>query len=457
MVNFTEFVKPPGGDAPPPGSPGASAQLLSMMVDSVAEQQELISSMQARVFTMVCQTVRFALRNDRVFVHDTTASPASREEWTRRALIAELALTLHLSERKVASMVQTSETLMKELPETLSALHDGQISVQHAEIMVSQAEGLDSQQKREFESIAIQAALSTTPPQFRTAAAAIRERLNPDSAAERKHRAMENRHIEVAPLPDGMGCLSVFGPIEKIKGIEAAARNTARSLKAAGDDRTVSQITADAVLDATMTGFTVDVSSRDELRAAKIRPTVRVTVPVMTLLGRSDEPGTLEGYGPIDADTARELAADAPSFTRLLTHPETGTVLSVGRDSYAVPADLRRLVEIRDETCGFAGCNRPASQCDIDHRHDWQYGGETSSDNLQPLCTSHHPLKHESTWQVNRADDGTIVWTSPLGRQFMVRPNGEPGFKRIVKFEETEQATVLAAPERKQLPDNPPF
>jgi hypothetical protein len=45
----------------------------------------------------------------------------------------------------------------------------------------------------------------------------------------------------------------------------------------------------------------------------------------------------LEGYGPIDIETARRLAADAPGFTRILTHPETGAVLSLGRDRYAIP------------------------------------------------------------------------------------------------------------------------
>jgi hypothetical protein len=56
----------------------------------------------------------------------------------------------------------------------------------------------------------------------------------------------------------------------------------------------------------------------------RITPTVHVTVPVLALLGHGDEPAMLEGYGPIDVETARLLTANAPSLTRLLTHPETG-------------------------------------------------------------------------------------------------------------------------------------
>ena len=83
---------------------------------------------------------------------------------------------------------------------------------------------------------------------------------------------------------------------------------------------------------------TSDRSTTDELwedryslarLARSIRPKIYVTVPVLTLLGRIDEPGLLDGTVPIDADTAREMAGLATSFTRLLTHPHTGDVIAV--------------------------------------------------------------------------------------------------------------------------------
>ena len=74
-------------------------------------------------------------------------------------------------------------------------------------------------------------------------------------------------------------------------------------------------------------------------------PKVVVTVPVLTLLGRTDEPARLEGYGPIDAETARRLAAGATSFHRLLTHPVSGVRLDLDRATYAPPADLRLWVQ----------------------------------------------------------------------------------------------------------------
>jgi len=182
-------------------------------------------------------------------------------------------------------------------------------------------------------------------------------------------------------------------------------------------------------------GSTLPVSVRG------IRPVVAVTVPVMTLLGHSEEPGDLAGYGPIDAATARELAAHATSFIRLLTHPETGTILSVGRDRYAVPADLRAWLQIRDETCRFPGCSRRAARCDVDHITDWARGGTTSHRNLIHLCRKHHRLKHTTRWTPRMAstitdatshgpagetashtDDSVVHWDAPSGRTHLDHP-----------------------------------
>ncbi|WP_373367305.1 HNH endonuclease signature motif containing protein [Sanguibacter inulinus] len=182
-------------------------------------------------------------------------------------------------------------------------------------------------------------------------------------------------------------------------------------------------------------GSTLPVSVRG------IRPVVAVTVPVMTLLGHSEEPGDLAGYGPIDAATARELAAHATSFIRLLTHPETGTVLSVGRDRYAVPADLRTWLQIRDDTCRFPGCSRRAARCDVDHITDWARGGTTSHSNLIHLCRKHHRLKHTTRWTPRMAstitegtsqspaeetashtDDSVVHWDAPSGRTHLDHP-----------------------------------
>lgn len=155
---------------------------------------------------------------------------------------------------------------------------------------------------------------------------------------------------------------------------------------------------------------------------AHIRATVQVTVPVLSLLGVTDEPGTLDGHGPIDPDTAARLTTTAPSMARVLTHPETGAVLSVGRDQYRVPADLRRAVRLRDVICRAPGCGRTARACDLDHSTAWADGGTTTVDNLACLCRHHHRLKHLPGWNLTHAPGGVLDWRAPDGRSYRTRP-----------------------------------
>lgn len=98
----------------------------------------------------------------------------------------------------------------------------------------------------------------------------------------------------------------------------------------------------------------------------------------------------------------------------MLTDPVTGTVLDVDRRTHRVPVDLKRWVEITRSTCTFPGCSRLARECDLDHRLDWQFGGKTSDDNLDPACEKHHMVKHGTRWESYRCPTtGVTWWVSP--------------------------------------------
>ena len=122
---------------------------------------------------------------------------------------------------------------------------------------------------------------------------------------------------------------------------------------------------------------------------------------------------------------ARRLAGEATSWVRILTHPITGTVLDVDRRTYRVPTALRRWLGVRDPVCIGPGCTRPAPDCDIDHRLDWQYGGTTADTNLAPLCERHHVLKTKSAWKLYRDEiTGVTWWVTPTAR--IVDPEPPP-------------------------------
>ena len=157
--------------------------------------------------------------------------------------------------------------------------------------------------------------------------------------------------------------------------------------------------------------------------------TINVEVPALTLLGRSEEPGMLEGYGPIPPEQARELAAGSPGWIRILTHPEKRTRLSSGRSRYRPPPDMARLVRLREPVCTGIGCDVPASQCELDHTvpfHLTRYSpdgrplpkGETSVANFLPRSLFCHLLKDDPStgWSVEPEGPGVTRATTPTGR-----------------------------------------
>jgi len=148
----------------------------------------------------------------------------------------------------------------------------------------------------------------------------------------------------------------------------------------------------------------------------------RWTVALTTLLGLDDSPGELAGYGPIDARTARRIAADG-TWRRLLTDPASGALLDYGRTVYQPPADLREFILARDPVCAFVGCRRPARRCQLDHIHEWKDGGSTSGANMQPVCLRHNICKTVGGWSISRDDAGATTWTAPSGKSYSTPPS----------------------------------
>ncbi|GAA1686049.1 HNH endonuclease signature motif containing protein [Microcella alkalica] len=366
----------------------------------------------------------------------TGSSASSATQWdprisARRSASAELACALRITSRTADSLLARAATLITTLPVTMEALRDGRVAFAHAAVIADAADSLPEGSRAEFERAILPSAEAQNPSRLTSRARVLRERMHPESIAARRAEAMATRDVFVDPVADGMAWLSALLPAEKAHGAYRRLTRIAESLEDGHDAReaglgtgansarrTLGNRRADALADLLIAGE-VDASGL----GLGMRAEVHVTVPVLTLLGQSGgAPATLEGYGPIDDDIARRLAATAPSFTRILTHPETGVVLSVGRDRYRVPADLQTWLRVRDGTCRFPGCARSAARCDLDHTRDWQHGGGTSHDNLAHLCRHHHRLKHQTGWTVAQEPGGVLRWRAPSGRSYSSEP-----------------------------------
>jgi Domain of unknown function (DUF222) len=169
------------------------------------------------------------------------------------------------------------------------------------------------------------------------------------------------------------------------------------------------------------------LSRRTVRRRAGVRAHVQVLIDLATLLDLRDHPGHLEKHGPITAHYARALATlPGGLYRRLITDPATGRLLDRAGTTYRPAAALRDHVIARDQTCRHPGCTRPAVVCDTDHIVPYP-AGATCEENLCSNCRHDHRLKHEGRWRHRRSTDpdhtpGTVIYTSPTGRQFISRP-----------------------------------
>jgi hypothetical protein len=143
---------------------------------------------------------------------------------------------------------------------------------------------------------------------------------------------------------------------------------------------------------------------------SKIPALVQITMDLATLLGLRNNPAELHGYGPLPANLARALAADA-DWQRFIQDPITGAPHDLGRARRHPTAGLRRWIIARDQTCLFPECYRPAGHCEPDHNPAWQHHGRTDKDTLTQLCPKHHKVRHHG-WSYSRHPD-RIIWTSP--------------------------------------------
>ncbi|WP_460993780.1 HNH endonuclease signature motif containing protein [Sinomonas soli] len=387
---------------------------------------------------------------------------------------SEVSAALKLSARTAKGMV--AEALELSRPAwrpLLEAMHAGLVPQRRARTILDAATPVPQERLAAFVAEAVAVAAPTGPdgspdadgiPSPGALGRKLRrlaERHAADPLAVRKAKAREHRRVDIEPAGDAMCWLTAYLPLEDAAAIDTRLESMARSLQGPSESRTLPQLRADVFAD-----LVSGVSAADLRPAAGPGAQIVVTVPLATLEGSGDAPGEILGYGPLDPDAARLLAARAATWTRLWVDPGTGAPLALGRTRYQPSAAMRHQLGARDMVCRFPGCDRPSTATDADHTMPWASGGETDTDNLGLLCREHHRLKSEGHWrarQIGRpkagadgpgrpkagadrpdrpdrpgrpealaavrrhlAPPGTIEWTSPAGRRYITYPEGDP-------------------------------
>ena len=108
--------------------------------------------------------------------------------------------------------------------------------------------------------------------------------------------------------------------------------------------------------------------------------------------------------------------------TQLTVKPVIDLHDHVHVEQYEVPDRIAEPVALRDVTCVFPWCSRPARKlrpddhrCDCDHITRYRDRPETCSCGIAPLCRHHHRTKTHGGWTYQVLEPGSYLWRSPHG------------------------------------------
>ena len=353
----------------------------------------------------------------------------------------EVAAALHIAPRTASFRVNAGVAVVRDWPILGQQVAAGRITVAQAREIYEgvavlsgsvDADGVDLSDRAVRD--ALHFAPDLPPARLRERIARLVTSLDPTAATRRRKRAERDlTDVSLWAEHDGMACLAARGPaVDSVamRDIIDARAKQMRDAAADNDERTIGQWRHAALLAAfglapvgrpMSTASTAAVAQcPSPTEAASVQ--VRVTVPLTTLLDLTDIPGDLEGFGPIDADLARILAADA-DWVRWVTDPVGDYLIDEGRRRFP-GARLARFLRARESRCKHPSCGVRSRNADADHLPAYADDGRTSATGMSPTCPRHNRGRKASGWQVQ--EDGPHdpngppdpTWTSPLGRTY---------------------------------------
>lgn len=351
---------------------------------------------------------------------------------------AEVAAALNIRPMEASKLVACAEALDTRLSRIFALLADGRIDFPSVRTIVTRTELVEGELIGRVDEALVERIVgwqSWSRTRLVTTVDSVVYTIDPEAAKERRARADGDRYVSTTAQPDGTAVLR-----GRISATAAAAFEQRIAVLVNAlcpkDSRTKDQRRADAFA-AVMVGRGLvcdcgrtECPTRTEVseQGRGVLAVINVIATDATVSGDSEQPGYLDGFGVIDADVVREIAEDAA--VRPLEQPH---VTEAEAHRYRPGAATARWVRMRDLTCRFPGCDRPATGSDLDHTTPFNHaepasGGLTVPWGLAAYCREHHRVKTFVTgpngWRDEQLADGTIVWTSPTGREYRTTPDG---------------------------------
>ena len=338
--------------------------------------------------------------------------------------------------------LRTARELESTRDATRSALRDGHISPEHAEVIVNAIKKLptDEELRTSAEALLLEHAESLNASDLKIAGEHLWEVIDPEGYArdlaakvkKQERSAQLNRFFKV--VEDGLGGVKIKGSGTTEDGAVIKAALSALAAPAAEDfehsdpdsgcsgkdTRDHGARMWDALIDSCQRALDSEQLPSDHGR----KPRVSVIVEYDKLESAVGM-ATLDTGDRISATAVRKLACDAEIIPVVMSRE--GVILDVGRASRLVTPGIWDALVVRDRTCAFPGCRRPPIACDAHHIVAWIAGGKTSLDGLVLLCRLHHTLIHQTAWEVrlNPVDKRPEFKPPPESRPLSQRLRGQ--------------------------------
>ena len=394
---------------------------------------EAIRTLEQAVCVLTAAQAALAAELDRSQreAHEAAGVPAARRG---QGVAAQVALARRESPHRGQRHLGLAKVVTTELPHTWAAWRTGRITEWKATLVARETACLSREDRA-----LVDAQVAADPDRLeamgeRELAAACQQvayQVDAEAFVARRRKAESERFVSLRPAPDCMTWLTALLPVKDGVATYAALQRRADTARAAGDPRGRGQVMADTLV-AAVTSIPSVPSGLGPARAPGTASTpVRLNL-VMThtaLLGGSDEPARLDGYGPIPAELAREIVADACDkreqvwIRRLYTSPETGELVAADAKARLFPQSMARFIGLRDQTCRTPWCDAPIRH--IDHAQSHVRGGPTTQHNGQGACEACSYAKEAPGWRARPTTGSSppgVETTTPTGHTYTTRP-----------------------------------
>lgn len=329
-----------------------------------------------------------------------------------RSAGSEIALARRESPVRGDRFVGMARALVDEMPATMAALEQGEVSEWGATVMVRGTAVLTREDRAEVD--------AKLGPQLKSMSAkgidqaTRREAAARDAAAvvRRREQAVKSRRVSVRPAPDGMAYLTLLTTMKEAVAAYATLHRRARSVTAGTafhrdpktgaevqelpDGRGLGAIMADTAI-ARLTGRPTGVPTPVE---------IQLVITDRSLLGSGDparsvnEPARIPGHGIVPAPIARDWARDDATdvwLRRLYTDPTGRDLVAMDSHRRTFTGQLRSMLVLRDDTCRTPYCDAPIVHGDHTRHH--VTGGATSYTNGAGLCARCNHTKEALGWK----------------------------------------------------------